>query len=394
MDKMQDIMQVSHNLKLLYVEDNDNTRISTLSVLESFFDDIILGVDGVDGLEKFKNSDIDIVVTDINMPNMNGLEMSRHIKEIDSDMPILIFSAYNENSYMADSISIGIDGYLLKPFDMSQFLLPLSKVVKNIQIKKENLAYKNNLEAIVKSQIDELRAKDEILVEQSKMAAMGEMIDVIAHQWKQPLNAISMTSELICMVDDGTKLLNIEEVDRCKKEVHHQIEHLLETLNEFRSFFRTNHNIEKVNLNSLFNSISVLLKDELLKKSVVLDVKCSELLSINANENDIKHLFITLINNAKEEMIRGDIKEKIIDIECVKNSDKIEISVKDRGRGVPKNIIDDIFRANFTTKESDGGTGIGLYISKQIVEKYSGEISASNYDKGAIFRVVLEVADA
>ena len=389
MIEIDDILKYSQQLRLLYVEDNKEIREVTYIVLKDFFYEVILSEDGKDGLEKFKNNKIDIVITDINMPNMNGLEMSKAIKNIAPNKPILIFSAHNEVKCFIDAIKIGIEGYILKPFDIEQFIQVLYKVIKNINISQDNFEYKNSLEQQVQIQVNELRLKDKILAQQSKMASMGEMLDIIAHQWKQPLNIISMKSELICMFDKDTKTVNQDEVLECKDEIHHQIDHLLSTLSEFRNFFRMDYNIEKVNLKSILDSIALLLKDELLKNLITLELIYSDDLFVLANENDIKHLIINLINNSKEEMLEANIKNKIITIECIKVDEKIEITLKDRGRGIPQNIIDNIFDVHFTTKEKNGGTGIGLYMCKEIVRKYNGKINVSNYKYGAVFKIVL-----
>ena len=123
------LLKYTQKLNLLYVEDNEDTREMTAILLEDFFDDITVAVDGVDGYEKFKNSKIDLIITDINMPNMDGLEMSRKIKEIDSDIPIVIFSAYNESEYFLKSIHIGISDFLFKPVSVDNLVSVLEKVL-------------------------------------------------------------------------------------------------------------------------------------------------------------------------------------------------------------------------------------------------------------------------
>ncbi len=375
------------NLKLLYVEDDKATRVSTLLILEIFFTDIIIATDGLDGLEKFKQNEIDIVITDINMPNINGLEMSQTIKEIDSSVPILIFSAYNEIEFFMNAIKLGIEGYLLKPIDLDQVASVLNKSVDNILLKKENLEYKRCLEKKVEYQVQELRDKDRLLHQHSKMAAMGEMIDIIAHQWKQPLNIISMTTDYASLSSSDNETVALKDVEECRSKVIKQVTHLLDTLDEFRNFLRPNINIKEINIKVLLTSIRLLLNDQLIKNQVELVVVCEDDISMVANENDIKHLFINLINNAIEEMIESGVSKKIVTIRCSKNIDKVEILVEDRGRGIPQNIIDNIFKANFSTKTQSGGTGIGLYMSKQIVEKYDGKISVYNGADGAIFKI-------
>lgn len=388
MEQIKKIQELSQNLKLLYVEDNASTREVMIITLKHVFNDIVVAVDGSHGLEKFKNNDIDMVITDINMPIMNGLEMSKAIKEINNQIPILIISAHSEINFFLDSINIGIDGYLLKPIQFKQILNVIEKTVKNIAYKREALEYRSKLEKTVEEKIQELREKDKLLMRQSKMASMGEMIDAIAHQWKQPLNAINMQADLIEMeLEDGD--FSVQSLKDAITLTRDQIDYLVETLSEFRQFFRPDNKIIAINIKELLKSIALLLKDELLKSTVSLNIICPDNIFIEANQNDIKHIFINLINNAKDEMNKADIANKSVIIECIQVETDVIIFVKDRGNGIPENIIDKIFQANFTTKQGEGGTGIGLYICKQIVDKYGGNIEAINGSEGAIFKVVL-----
>ena len=139
---MLDTIKYTSSLKLLYVEDNQEARESTLLILEEFFETIIVAIDGKDGYEKFKENKIDLIITDINMPKLNGLEMTEKIRELNNDISILVLSAYNESGFFMDSIKLGVDGYLLKPIDLNQFIGMLDKVVEKIKLKyevKENL---------------------------------------------------------------------------------------------------------------------------------------------------------------------------------------------------------------------------------------------------------------
>jgi len=142
MNNIEDIIKYSQKLKLLYVEDNKEARESTTILLEEFFGDIIVAVDGEDGYNKFiENQDtIDIIITDINMPKLNGLEMIKKIRESNQNISILVLSAYNESGYFMDSIKLGVEGYLLKPIDIDQFLDVLSKVTLKLKAEAKKSA--------------------------------------------------------------------------------------------------------------------------------------------------------------------------------------------------------------------------------------------------------------
>lgn len=145
---IDDLMTYGKKTHVLYVEDNEEARKYTLETLKRFFEHITVAVDGADGLEKFKMSAFDLVLTDINMPRMNGIEMIKEIKEIDNNASILVLSAHDETDFFVDTIMLGIDGYLLKPLDIVQFVKTLNKSVKKIFLQQEVERYKQKLESI------------------------------------------------------------------------------------------------------------------------------------------------------------------------------------------------------------------------------------------------------
>jgi len=142
MIEIDKVIQYSQDLKLLYVEDNQDAREMTVMIFEEFFDDIVVAEDGEDGYEKFKENDIDLIITDINMPKLNGLDMCEKIRKIDKEVPIIVLSAHNEDNFFTDSINIGVNGYLLKPIDISQLSTLIFQIVQKY---KYILEAKNNL---------------------------------------------------------------------------------------------------------------------------------------------------------------------------------------------------------------------------------------------------------
>lgn len=140
MSNLKSTILATKKLSLLYVEDNEDARESTLDILSEFFENITVAVDGEDGLEAFKSNRIDLIITDINMPKMNGLDMLREIKLISPDAVSLVFSAYNDPDFFVESIKMGVNGYLLKPINFDQYLAVLNTAVQRIKAKKiENL---------------------------------------------------------------------------------------------------------------------------------------------------------------------------------------------------------------------------------------------------------------
>ena len=255
----------------------------------------------------------------------------------------------------------------------------LSKYSKEIQ------ELNSDLEIKIQKEIESNRKKEQILFQQSKLAAMGEMIGAIAHQWRQPLNSIGLNIQLL--VDDFLDnrvdekyILNFEE-----KQME-TIKFMSKTIDDFRNFF--NQDKEK-QLFSLKDSVEEVIKivDKQLQNNnihIILNADNSEILGY---KNEFKQVVLNLINNAKDAIIQNKVKDGQIEITI---KDK-KIFIKDNGGGIPQNIQERIFEPYFTTKDQGKGTGIGLYMSKIIIEEhFGGKLTFENKDNGVEFIINLE----
>jgi len=153
---LKELASICTNLKILYVEDDISTRLTTHLLLQNFFKTIVLAVDGEDGFEKFRSHEFDLILSDINMPNMSGLEMLRKIRELDKNIPVLLLSAYNDSEYFLEAIELDVDGYILKPLKHEQFLKVLYKMTKKIESFEISENYQKNLELEVKKRNEEI----------------------------------------------------------------------------------------------------------------------------------------------------------------------------------------------------------------------------------------------
>jgi len=153
---IKELAAIAQKLTLLYVEDDPIARESTLKLLSNFFGEIVTAIDGQDALEKFSKGDFDLIISDISMPNLNGLDMLKAIRNENSDIPVLMLSAHNDSNYFLEAIELDIDGYILKPLIHDQFLKALFKTVKKIELYSLSQNYKKELEAEVKSRNEEI----------------------------------------------------------------------------------------------------------------------------------------------------------------------------------------------------------------------------------------------
>jgi len=261
-------------------------------------------------------------------------------------------------------------------------------VVNSLEDKLQLEYLNTNLQVEVDNAIEEIRQKDQMLFAQSKTAALGEMIDAIAHQWKSPLGIIKLYAETVEMELDYTDTLDKKEIKKYIEKTKYQINHLITTIDEFRSFFRPSSKIEDTPINAVINSVKKLMKDELIKNNIELEIKGDETSIFKLASNEFKHVLINLFSNSKDAFNDNNIiKTRKIVIEIICDKNKKELKISDNAGGIPENILTDIFKPNFTTKEQGKGTGVGLYMSKQIVEKNLGSIEVHNIENGACFTI-------
>ncbi|WP_321468557.1 HAMP domain-containing sensor histidine kinase [Halarcobacter sp.] len=257
---------------------------------------------------------------------------------------------------------------------------------------KQKLKYLNdNLEEEIKKAVKEINEKNEIILKQSRDAMMGEMIDSIAHQWKSPLSVIKLIADSINLDIELFDGISEEELKVDTKKIIDKVDHLLETLDEFRNFFRPDIQTQTTCLFELTNSVSVLLKDELIKHKININVNNTTNKKVELIQNQFKHVLINLISNSKDAYIEHNISQKNININIFENEDFVVLEFLDQAGGIPENILEKIFEANFTTKQRDKGTGIGLYLTKQIIEKIDAEIKVFNKEKGTCFQILFPI---
>ncbi len=332
------------------------------------------------------------------------------IKNIKDKKVVAYLVSYNDSPHL-DSIFSDYKRLLIGLFFIILILFYfIYKTLKNKEELKSKIEEKTkklkelneNLEAKVNMEVAKNRKKDELLAKQSQSAALGEMMDAIAHQWKQPLGVISLHVQSLSLGLNYGVIANSDDIKEVSKKVKYQTEHLISTIDEFRSFFRQNQEMTNVNIKNLIEETFHLMKDSLIIDNIKTEVFGDNTQEIECLPNELKHIFINLINNSIDAFIENNIKNRIIRFELIDDANKFIIKISDNAGGIPSNILDKVFLSNFTTKEDDKGTGIGLYLSKQIIEKIHGTIEVSNHElqdknkiyQGVQFKITLPISQS
>ena len=245
------------------------------------------------------------------------------------------------------------------------------------------------LELRVKNEVAKNRKKDQVMFHQSRLAQMGEMLSMIAHQWRQPLAAISATSASIELKAAMHKLDN-EDIEEKAQAISDYSQHLSRTIDDFRGFFKPNNSKTETTYDEIINSVLQIMETSLENKNIPLikTLNCHE--NFHTYSNELKQVILNLITNAEEALLETMVEEPCIKIETYTKDDQYILEISDNAGGIPKEHIDHIFDPYFSTKKAKDGTGLGLYMSKIIIEEHcGGTLNVINIKEGALFSILL-----
>jgi signal transduction histidine kinase len=260
---------------------------------------------------------------------------------------------------------------------------------KQYILKKQNI----HLEHEVKQRLEEIREKEQLLIEQSKLASMGEMIGNIAHQWRQPLNSIAIKKEIL-LEDYYDDILDDEKIEKFSESLDDTLQYMSKTIDDFRDFFKPTKSRVKFDLVENIDSILSIVEGQLLNHNIKLHINNHHDNSIllYGYPNEFKQVLINLINNAKDAIVSNNPQNRSIDIDTYYDdiTNDVVVKVCDYAGGIPTDIINKIFEPYFTTKFKAQGTGLGLYMSKVIIEyNMQGKLYAQNINGGVCFVIRL-----
>ena len=254
---------------------------------------------------------------------------------------------------------------------------------------EERKEYENSLEKIIGEEVKKNKEQQLLMLQQSRLAQMGEMISMIAHQWRQPLNNLSLVNQLLISKYTKNKL-DENAMEYFKTNSKKQIDLMSSTIDDFRNFFNEEKEQQLFYIADSINSILDMTKVIYTNRGVTIDTDFKDNYNVLGYPNALSQAVLNIINNAKDALVESDVENKEIKIKVYEENEKIVVSIKDNAGGIPIDIIDKIFDPYFSTKKEKNGTGLGLYMSKMIiVEKMDASIEVSNDKYGANFKIYL-----
>jgi len=498
--------------RVIFVEDDDDLRIALSKLFASFFDEVISCPNGKEAYDRFLEKDIDLIITDLNMPIMGGIELGAKVKALNPTIPIIAISAYNDEEHLMNAFRVGFDDYLIKPIVYNDLVNAVARVSNRYYLAKElelhkkivsstqdmlayldedrryrvvNLTYASfhgyNIEYLigktprdilrsdvyekfaldrldrayrgelvtyvdwfningedrymkltyipywsikepkhvegvvvnihdmtewkkaedkltllnrslvktVASKVEELREKDNLMIQKGKFIAIGEMLSMIAHQWRQPINAISTATISLKLMSDMDSI-DKKLLEKQTSFIQGICQTMSKTINDFMSFFSPSQKKSDFSLIECFQRVENMITPQLANRDITYQRVANDDIVLFGADAEIEHVLLNLISNARDAFEEGNKEEKLIRTSAFREGDSVIIEVADNAGGIKVEPVEKVFDPYFTTKPSGVGTGIGLYMSKTIIERhFSGKIWAFNRDDGAVFRIEL-----
>ena len=254
---------------------------------------------------------------------------------------------------------------------------------------RELQAINESLETRIAAGIAELRTKDEMLLHQSRLAAMGELLHCIAHQWRQPLNNIAASLQMMQYLKHQNELTD-EEMDHDIASVMEILHYMSSTINDFRNFYRSESSAEQFSLGTVVERTLSLVDASLTEAHIKIALKVKGAPTGQGYPNEYAQILLNIINNARDALLERTIADPRITIVLSVERNQSVITVEDNGGGISPEVMPHIFDPYFSTKGPAQGRGIGLYMSKMIIERnMGGTLSVRNTGEGAEFRIAL-----
>ncbi len=373
MNIFKKLQEKAKYLTILCVEDEKDLRESIVLFLKKFFKSVDSAEDGLQGFKKYMSNHYDIVLTDIQMPKMDGLELLKEIKRMHPDRQGIILSAFDHKEYLLKAIEVRVDHYITKPIDVNLMAATLLSSIETLELRAE------------------LEQQREIIINQSRTSAMSDKLLYISHHWRQPLNAVAVSIQSLSFAYELEEL-NKEYLDKQIAKSMEIIQSLSSSLDQFRSFF-VDGSQKSFNPFTAIDELVALLKDTFendeidIKYSMKNKINAIDKIEVKGDVNEFKQVVLSILNNSKDAIhnvrkdknnYRGEIYFAFID-----SAHSIDIVVKDNGGGADPKVLNRVFDPFFTTHNIAEKKGLGLYIANMIIcKKMGGELKLENEGKG------------
>lgn len=359
---------------ILIVDDAKENINILVELLKKF--DLIAALDGQTAIDiALREENIDLILLDIMMPDIDGFEVCKVLKKNPktANIPIIFLSAKNKNEDIEKGFDLGGVDYVTKPFNPNELL---SRVATHLELR----SYQKNLEMRVSQEIQKNLQKEQMIHQQSKQAALGELLMHIAHQWKQPLSSLGSINLLNKARIETSNLPTLEEFTKSVEKSEDLIMFMSDTINTFKNFYKPSNTNEHYFISECVLDILSIVEATFYFDNIQIYITSIEEEKSYGNVNEFSQVIFSILSNARDIFKERNKEKPEIHIR-IENK---KISIRDNGGGIDDVLLDKLFTPYISSHNS---TGIGLYLSKNIVEKNNGIITAQNKNDGAIFTI-------
>lgn len=311
---------------------------------------------------------------------------------------LLDILGYEDKVELIGNLATGI----LIPTSKEKFIKYNSKIFQEISIitkngdyipviiKIKDITFSNEEYKMVSIlNLSELKEKEKMVLLQSKHSAMGEMISMIAHQWRQPLACVSSILSRIKLKNNMNKV-DKEFLNTVMDEMNEYIQYMSNTIDDFRNFFTIDTKKELISLPEIVLNVQKLINKSFNSENIHIDIQNIELSKKYLYKNELIQIVINILNNSRDAFFERNIQNPQIKISFSENEEFQNIFIEDNAKGIDEKIISNIFNPYFSTKSQKNGSGLGLYICKTILEKDNqGTIKVENKENGVIFNIII-----
>ncbi len=341
----------------------------------------------------------DLVLTDYLLPDGAGKEVLEILPE---RYPVVVMTSHGSEQIAVELMKAGALDYIVKtPDSFDQMPHIVRRAVREWRLRCEHQKAQNQLAAInaeleqrIQEEVSKNLEKDRLLAHQTRLAAMGEMLRDIAHQWRQPLNSIALIVQSIGMEFDAGEL-NRESLQQQIQQTLTTVSYLSDTINLFRNFYQPEQAPAPFSLKAAVESAIAMLSPGIEAGGIRLSTDLVADRELVGYRNEFVNAVINIMNNAREAILEQRPEKPAIRIRLYQNGHQTLLTISDNGGGVPDAIRDKIFDPYFTTKFKSQGTGIGLYMVQTIIESsMGGSITFRNQNGGAEFTIAFPLVSA
>lgn len=376
--------RVQDNSKILLVDDDAKNLQVAMSILKEY--NVIYAQSGHKALELLETNAFDLILLDVVMPTLDGYEVCQKIKADDrfKNIPIIFLTVKDDKNDIVKGFEHGAVDYITKPFFSEVLLkrvelhLSLSHALKDLKVMNTNL---NDL---VEEQVEELRRKEQILFQQSKLSAMSDMIDAISREWNQPLNIIKLYLQSLNLqfsIED----IDIKQSQEMVEKTILEVTKLDDTMQNFQKFFKNDIEKQSVNIKVLLDNVVFLFKDQINKRKIDVSIDGSNLINFDFIYDEVKHIFMKLLSFSLKNFADMNKEKKFISFNINEDDNSIYINYKDNCSLDDDKCISNEFDSN--SELSNESFDLGFYLMGVFIEKNGGFLDVIKNNEGVCLSI-------